>query len=114
MARGTRSGSTKRGGAPIEIASTPRRARRRTPMAPTQKKRSRVAVDQPTTKNPTNENIRVRAYYLYLQRDERSNDPLNDWLRAEQELKASTIERPRPSLVLDAWSIGKRKQRRTK
>ena len=38
---------------------------------------------------PTEEEIRVRAYYLSLERGGPSADPLADWFRAEQELVAS-------------------------
>jgi len=38
---------------------------------------------------PTHEEIRVRAYYLSLERGGPSADPLADWFRAEQELVAS-------------------------
>jgi hypothetical protein len=34
------------------------------------------------------EQIRVRAYYLHLERRGRPADPTGDWLRAEQELAA--------------------------
>ena len=36
----------------------------------------------------TDEQIRLRAYELYLQRDAAPGDPVADWLRAERELAA--------------------------
>ncbi len=70
-----------------------------TPVAPAPKarrpgatRRARpVNVDVPaglTIAPPTEEEIRVRAYYLSLERGGPSLDPQADWLRAEQELVA--------------------------
>ncbi len=70
-----------------------------TPVAPDPKprrpgapRRARpVNVDVPaglTIAPPTEEEIRVRAYYLSLERGGPSVDPQADWLRAEQELVA--------------------------
>lgn len=38
---------------------------------------------------PTEEEIRVRAYFLSLERRHPAADPRADWLRAEQELAAA-------------------------
>ncbi len=35
---------------------------------------------------PTKQQIRDRAYFIYLARDGRPGDPANDWLQAEREL----------------------------
>jgi hypothetical protein len=35
---------------------------------------------------PTEEEIAVRAYHIYLERGEREGNPADDWLRAEREL----------------------------
>lgn len=35
---------------------------------------------------PGHDEIRARAYELYLQRDGRPGDPAEDWIRAEREL----------------------------
>ena len=35
---------------------------------------------------PSEEHVRVRAYYLHLERRGRPADPVADWLRARQEL----------------------------
>lgn len=38
------------------------------------------------TETPVEEHIRVRAYYLHLERRGRPADPVADWLRARQEV----------------------------
>ena len=38
----------------------------------------------------SDEQIRLRAYELYLRRDAAPGDPLADWLRAERELAAES------------------------
>ena len=35
---------------------------------------------------PTQEEIGMRAYHIYLERGEAEGDPLSDWLQAEREL----------------------------
>jgi hypothetical protein len=48
---------------------------------------------QPHTENalanqaPSHEEIRCRAYEIYLERDGHAGDALDDWLRAERELQ---------------------------
>jgi len=59
------------------------------PAAP--KRVSRPAVKRTRTvaaaiARPDDEQIRARAYELFLQRDGHPGDPLEDWLRAEREL----------------------------
>ncbi|MGB2626458.1 MAG: DUF2934 domain-containing protein [Candidatus Acidiferrum sp.] len=48
-----------------------------------------------TTKSavPTNEDIALRAYHIYLERNGAPGDPHADWLRAEQELRTATPEK---------------------
>jgi hypothetical protein len=41
-----------------------------------------------THHNPTPDEIRRRAYAIYLARGERGGDPDADWLQAERELRA--------------------------
>ncbi len=41
-----------------------------------------------TSSKPTHEQIAKRAYEIYLERGCTSGDPMQDWLRAEQELAA--------------------------
>lgn len=47
----------------------------------------RLTPEAPET--PAEEQIRVRAYFLHLERRGRPADPTADWLRAEQELAGS-------------------------
>lgn len=44
-------------------------------------------------KSPTYEDIAVRAYNIYLERNGAPGDPFEDWVRAEQEL---TQDAPKP------------------
>ena len=41
---------------------------------------------EPTRTQPTEEDIAVRAYYIYLERGGADGDPTDDWLQAEREL----------------------------
>ena len=43
------------------------------------------ATESPRTQ-PTEEEIAVRAYHIYLERDESEGNPTDDWLQAEREL----------------------------
>ena len=36
--------------------------------------------------SPTQDEIALRAYHIYLERGSAPGDPMEDWLRAEQEL----------------------------
>jgi hypothetical protein len=42
---------------------------------------------------PPNEDIALRAYHIYLERNGAPGDPHADWLRAERELRAETPEK---------------------
>ena len=42
--------------------------------------------NDPTVAQPTEEQIAVRAYHIYLERGGVDGDPLDDWLQAEREL----------------------------
>ena len=44
------------------------------------------AASEQSSVRPSDEQIRVRAYFLSLQREADPNDPVGDWLRAEREL----------------------------
>jgi len=44
-----------------------------------------------------NERIRLRAYELYLERDGHGGDPMEDWLRAEREVREQTPPRATPA-----------------
>jgi hypothetical protein len=41
---------------------------------------------------PTHEQIALRAYHIYLQRNCAPGNPFEDWTRAEQELKAESAK----------------------
>jgi hypothetical protein len=72
-----------------EMPAAPPAPKTRRPGAPRRAKR--VGAEVPagfTIAPPTEEEIRVRAYYLSLERGGPSPDPAADWLRAEQELVA--------------------------
>jgi len=64
-------------------------------MAKTAKGKSRPEIESTQTSEtistsaaePTEEEIAVRAYHIYLERGEADGDPMNDWLQAERELK---------------------------
>jgi hypothetical protein len=61
-------------------------ARRGTAEADNSGEDGSTIVDERADTIVTEEHIRVRAYYLYLGRRGRCEDPLDDWLRAEREL----------------------------
>jgi hypothetical protein len=63
----------------MERQGTPRR---RAPLPVTQK----VERNQPTI---TENDLRLRAYEIYLKRGPNPGDEIGDWLQAERELKAS-------------------------
>ena len=74
--------TTRRCGAAQTVSES--RGTPRPPAATTRTKR-KTAPKKPVTAVPT-EHIRVRAYYLSLERNGRAADPIADWLRAEREL----------------------------
>ena len=45
------------------------------------------------TSAPTHEDIALRAYHIYLQRNGAPGNPAEDWVRAEREL----LEAPKPT-----------------
>jgi hypothetical protein len=49
---------------------------------------------------PTNEEIALRAYHIYLGRGCTPGDPMQDWLRAEQELADPQSKSRRKSKVV--------------
>jgi len=60
--------------------------------------------------DPREDAIRQRAYELFLQRrEDRSGDPVSDWLQAEQELRQANEEHRRhvgPARIQDPRHIG--------
>jgi hypothetical protein len=68
-------------------------ADQKTPSTTTRKK-ARPAPERQTAAAAPEEHIRVRAYYLSLERDNGSADPWADWLRAERELASDRTSGP--------------------
>lgn len=58
----------------------------RTPATRTTKSRSVSAESLPLAPSPTEEQIRRRAFELFLQRGATGGSPEGDWYQAEQEL----------------------------
>ena len=44
--------------------------------------------------SPRLEEIRIRAYEIYIERDGQPGDELSDWLQAERELESKTRSNP--------------------
>ena len=44
---------------------------------------------------PTREEIALRAYHIYLERQGAPGNPFEDWTRAERELTENTAAKPR-------------------
>jgi len=60
------------------------------------KARKEVRTDQAESHyEPTFEQVQVRAYEIYIQRGRTDGFDLNDWLRAEKELKTRIQNRSR-------------------
>jgi hypothetical protein len=52
----------------------------------TARTRARHATSEATIARPGDDQIRARAYEIYLRRDGRPGDPADDWFCAEREL----------------------------
>jgi hypothetical protein len=63
-------------------------AAKTTPPAAVAKRDRRTATRKQPIADVSHEEIRLRAYEFYLQRDAAPGDPVADWLRAERELAA--------------------------
>jgi len=72
-----------------ETASRSESPLRRPPTAATRTKRT-TGTRADAQVGVTEEHIRVRAYYVSLEREGCPPDPLGDWLRAERELSEGT------------------------
>jgi hypothetical protein len=57
------------------------------PVAPSAEAASRSGPSSPPSASPTHEEIRARAYELFLARKGHPGDPVADWLQAEAELR---------------------------
>lgn len=68
--------------------------------------KSKIAVPPATKKpkkaayQPTNDEIALRAYHIYLERGSTPGDPMQDWLRAERELKELAKKPRRKSKIV--------------
>jgi hypothetical protein len=61
-----------------------------------------VRKSQASKANPTKEQIALRAYHIYLERGGLPGNPLDDWTRAERELRQKVSKprrKPGPKLV---------------
>jgi DUF2934 family protein len=63
-------------------------ATKTTPATAVPKRDRRAATRKQPIADVSHEEIRLRAYEFYLQRDAAPGDPVADWLRAERELAA--------------------------
>ncbi len=69
-------------------------AKAKSPSSPIEKKsKARKAL-------PLQEQIAVRAYEIYLERNGAPGDPMEDWTRAEQEILGAAKKRARKSKVV--------------
>ena len=55
---------------------------------------------RPRKAKPSHEEIALRAYHIFLERNGAPGDPHSDWLRAEAELTASSKKSTRKSKVV--------------
>ena len=67
-------------------------AKAKSPSTPVEKR--------PKSKLSVQEQIALRAYEIYLQRNGAPGDPMQDWIRAEQEILASGKKRSSRSKVV--------------
>ena len=67
-------------------------AAKTTPPAAVAKRDRRAATRKQPIADVSPEQIRLRAYEFYLQRDAAPGDPVADWLRAERELAAELTD----------------------
>lgn len=63
--------------------------------APSKPKTARAKKSQ-----PTHEDIALRAYHIFLERNGAPGDPHSDWLQAEAELNAKPLKPSRKSKVV--------------
>ena len=77
-------------GPPVGTGSTRPREPRRRATGGTRKRAQPLASQQAI--DPTEDHIRVRAYFLSLERNGSPADPIADWLLAERELTAGASE----------------------
>jgi len=63
--------------------------------AATATRKARKAPARKATQAPSHDEIALRAYHIYLQRNGTPGNPFDDWKRAEQELLAAAAAEPR-------------------
>jgi hypothetical protein len=68
--------------------------KRRTSSSPAAKKARAVKA------KPTQDDIALRAYHIYVERGRTAGDPMQDWLQAEKELLGSMKKPRRKSKVV--------------
>ena len=57
-----------------------------------EKTEEQTTTGAPSVKEPTAEEIRMRAYYIYQERSGVDGHDLEDWLQAEHELREGKVE----------------------
>ena len=62
-----------------------------------------------TNTGPTEEQIRIRAYQIYLQRGRQANHEMDDWLQAEYELRQLPIRKIAEMSLIEQQRNGSRK-----
>jgi Protein of unknown function (DUF2934) len=72
----------------------------KTPLAATPKSRKTT-----TAKSPTHEEIALRAYHIFLERNGAPGNPFDDWARAERELLQQTPKQSKPRRKSNVTSI---------
>ena len=63
--------------------------------AATSTPKARKAPAPKAAEAPTHDEIALRAYHIYLQRNGTPGNPFDDWKRAEQELLAAAAAKPK-------------------
>jgi hypothetical protein len=71
-------------------------------MAKSTRAASSVATKKPTKvkPQPTQEEIALRAYHIFLERGSTSGNEMEDWLQAERELKGEVMKPRRKSKIV--------------
>jgi hypothetical protein len=70
----------------------PRKSASETAATTTSKPRKAPAIKS----GPSHDEIALRAYHIYLQRNAAPGNPFDDWKQAERELLAEAAAKPKP------------------
>lgn len=81
-------------------------------MAKTMESASPASPQSRTAKNPTQEEIALRAYQIYLERGGAPGNEFEDWIQAERELLAENAK-PAPENGKAAAENGKARRKAT-